>query len=375
MDVLEKTSTLPTKSDTIKQRAGRWLAASSHWVDERILIGRPLQALLNFPVPLHAQKNLLYALGGLTATSFLLQVTSGLIMTFYYAPSLESAYNSVDYITYELPLGWLIRGVHVYNASAIFILSFLHLLRTFFTSAYKKPREITWLSGLLLLLLTVGFAFTGALLPWDQHGYWATIVGTEIGGSTPVLGPSILRLMRGGALLGQTSLTRFFFMHVFLLPAVLFLLLGIHLSQLRHGVAPAITRRGQELARRFVPFFPNRLFVHTLLGFGYLALLIYLSYVRRAPLEFPADPTSTAYTPRPEWYFLSLFQLLQYFPGRLEPLASMIIPALVIGSMFLLPFIDRSEERRPWRKPVTTGIAVFYVFMLLLLTVLALGAE
>lgn len=370
MDALEKTSRKLTKPATMKQQAGDWLATGARWVDERTQISRPVQALMNYPVPLHAQKNLLYALGGLTATSFLLQITSGVIMTFYYAPSLESAYDSVDYITYALPLGWLIRGIHVYNASAIFILSFLHLLRTFFSSAYKKPREITWLSGVLLLLLTVGFAFTGALLPWDQDGYWATIVGTEIGGSTPILGQSILRLMRGGAHLGQASLTRFYFSHTILLPGVLALLLGVHLSQLRHGAAPAITRRGQELSRRFVPFFPNRLFVHALLGSGYLVLLVYLSYARRAPLEFPADPTSTAYTPRPEWYFLSLFQLLQYLPGRLEPLASMVIPALVIGSMFLLPFIDRSEERRPWRKPVTTGIAIFYVFMFLLLMVM-----
>lgn len=340
------------------------------WVDERTGIRAPLKSLLNASVPLRAQKNLLYALGGLTFTSLVIQFMSGYLMTFYYAPSIESAYNSVDYITYQLPLGWLIRGIHVYNASAIFILVFLHMLRTFFTSSYKKPNELRWLSGVFLLLLVIIFAFTGALLPWDQHGYWATIVGSEIAGALPLIGQPMMRIMRGGADLGQLSLTRFYIMHIVVLPAILMILVGVHLMQLRHGMSPSISKRGQATAGKFVPFFPNRLLVHLSLGLGLLALLTYISWYN-VPFEFPADPTSTDYTPVAKWYFLSLFQLLNYFPGYWEPIGSMLIPGIVVGSMLLLPFLDQSEERRPWHKPVTTGIALFYITMILLLTFLA----
>ena len=357
-----------------KDQKGTRLSAAMDWVDERMNIRAPINRLLNAPVPLRTQRNLLSALGGLTFISLLIQFTSGYLMAFYYAPTVQNAYNSVDYITYQLPLGWLIRGMHVYNASAIFILVFLHMLYTFFTSSYKKPNEIRWLSGVFLLLLVVVFAFTGALLPWDQHGYWATIVGSEIAGATPLVGPSIMRLMRGGAELGQLSLTRFYIMHIVVLPAILVIFVGVHLSQLRHGTAPPITKWGQALAGKFVPFFPNRVLVHLSLGLFLLALLTYFSWAE-VPFEFPADPTSTDYTPIAKWYFLSLFQLLNYFPGRLEPIGSMLLPGLVIGSMLLLPFLDKSEERRPWHKPVTTGIALFYIAMIILLTVLALNTS
>lgn len=353
---------------------GTRLSGAMDWVDERMNIRAPIKRLLNAPVPLRTQRNLLSALGGLTFISLLIQFTSGYLMAFYYAPTVQNAYNSVDYITYQLPLGWLIRGMHVYNASAIFILVFLHMLYTFFTSSYKKPNEIRWLSGVFLLLLVVVFAFTGALLPWDQHGYWATIVGSEIAGATPLVGPSIMRLMRGGAELGQLSLTRFYIMHIVVLPAILVIFVGVHLSQLRHGTAPPITKWGQALAGKFVPFFPNRVLVHLSLGLCLLALLTYFSWAE-VPFEFPADPTSTDYTPIAKWYFLSLFQLLNYFPGRLEPIGSMLLPGIVIGSMLLLPFLDKSEERRPWHKPVTTGIALFYIAMIILLTVLALNTS
>ncbi len=351
---------------------GTRLSGAIDWVDERMNIRPPIKRLLNAPVPLRTQRNLLSALGALTFISLLIQFTSGYLMAFYYAPTVQNAYNSVDYITYQLPLGWLIRGMHVYNASAIFILVFLHMLYTFFTSSYKKPNEIRWLSGVFLLLLVVLFAFTGGLLPWDQHGYWATIVGSEIAGATPLIGPSIMRVMRGGAELGQLSLTRFYIMHIVVLPAILVIFVGVHLSQLRHGTAPAITKWGQALAGKFVPFFPNRVLVHLSLGLILLGLLTYFSWTE-VPFEFPADPTSTDYTPIAKWYFLSLFQLLNYFPGRLEPIGSMLLPGIVVGSMLLLPFLDKSEERRPWHKPVTTGIALFYIAMIILLTVLALG--
>jgi ubiquinol-cytochrome c reductase cytochrome b subunit len=346
------------------------------WLDERLGFSGPIRRFLTYPVPGYVHKNLLYSLGGLSLISFLLQIATGFLLSFYYDPSLEGAYNSVDYVTYQASLGWLIRGLHYYNASAIVILISLHLLRTFSFSAYKKPREITWLSGILLLLVTLGFAFTGYLLPWDQKGYWATKVGTEIAGSAPLIGEWSLRLIRGGPELGQVTLTRFYVIHVLLLPAALVVLIGLHIQQLRrHGIAPPITQRARALAHKFVPFFPHWVVIDAGLGLILLAALIFLSWNYRAPLEFPADPSSTDFLPRPEWYFLFLFQMLKYFPGLWEPIAAFLIPLLVIGSMLALPFIDRGEERRPWRKPITSAVAVFYVVMIISLTLLAWQAD
>lgn len=352
------------------------LETAGAWLDERTGFLGPIQRFLTYPVPKYVHKNLLYSLGGLTLIALMLQIASGLLLSFYYDPNPEEAYNSVDYVTYQLPLGWLIRGLHYYNASAIVILVTLHLLRTFSFSAYKKPREITWLSGVLLLLVTLGFAFTGYLLPWDQRGYWATKVGTEIAGSMPLLGQWILRLLRGGPELGQATLTRFYVTHMLLLPGALLALIALHLHQLRHhGMAPPITKRAQALADKFVPFFPHWVVVDATLGVILLGLLVYLSWNWRAPLEFPADPTSTDFLPRPEWYFLFLFQLLKLFPGPLEPVATMLVPGVVMGSILLLPFLDRGEERRPWRKPVTTAVAIIYVVGIVALTLLAWQAD
>jgi ubiquinol-cytochrome c reductase cytochrome b subunit len=182
-----------------------------------------------------------------------------------------------------------------------------------------------------------------------------------------------MQLMRGGVNLGQATLTRFYATHILLLPAMVALLIGVHVFQLRHhGMAPAITAKGKEQSETFVPFFPYWIVNDAIAGLGLLAILVFLSYTQRAPLEFPADPTSSNFVPRPEWYFLFYFQLLKYFPGWLEPVATFLIPLFIFGSMILLPFVDRSAERRPWKKPVTTAVAIFYIVIIIVLTFLAL---
>lgn len=345
-----------------------------HWIDERTGLSGPVRDFLNYPIPQYVHKNFLYTLGGLTLIAFLLQVLTGILLVFYYDPSVEGAYNSVDYITYVLPLGWLVRGVHHYGASAMVILVSLHMLRTYFFTAYKRPREINWLTGVLLLFLVLAFGFTGYLLPWDQKGYWATKVGTEIAGSVPFFGPQIRALMRGGQELGQVTLTRFYATHIMLLPAAVMFLIVAHIFQLRyHGMAPPITERAKKNAKTFVPFFPNWVITDAIAGLGLVALLVYMSWANRAPLEFPADPTSSSYIPRPEWYFVFYFQLLKYFPGQMEPIATVAIPLFIFGSMILLPFIDTSPERRPWKKPVTTGVAIFYIVIIILFTYLGMS--
>jgi ubiquinol-cytochrome c reductase cytochrome b subunit len=343
------------------------------WIDERTGLGSPVRSFLNYPVPGYVHKNALYMLGGLTLIIFALQAFTGILLAFFYDPSTEGAYNSVDFITYQLPLGWLVRGIHHYGASAMVILTSLHMLRTYFFSAYKKPREINWLTGVLLLFLTLAFGFTGYLLPWDQKGYWATNVGTRIAGSIPLIGDTLNQFMRGGVNLGQATLTRFSATHILMLPAMLALLIAVHIFQLRyHGMAPAITEKGKQAGKKWVPFFPYWVINDAIAGLGLLAILVFLSATQRAPLEFPADPTSSNFVPRPEWYFLFYFQLLKYFPGGLEPVATMLIPLFIFGSMVLLPFIDKGGERRPWKKPVTTIVAVCYIVIIVVFTGLAL---
>jgi ubiquinol-cytochrome c reductase cytochrome b subunit len=353
-----------------------WARSLAAWVDERSGFSHPLRKFFLYPVPVYVHKNILYSLGGLTFITIMLQMASGVLLTFYYDPSPAEAYNSVDYVTYQLPTGSLVRGIHVYNTSVIIVLVSLHMLRTFLFSAYKKPREITWLSGLAMFLIVLGLAFTGDLLPWDQSGYWATKVGTEIAASVPLVGGWIAQLLRGGPILGQGTLSRFFVLHVLLFPSILLALIGLHIHQLRfHGVAPPITARGKALAQKFVPFFPHWMTVDAVLGLVLLTALIFTTWIRHVNLEFPADPTSADYTPRPEWYFLFLFQSLKYFPGSLEPVAAFLIPILIVGGLVLLPFLDRGEERRPWRKPVTSILAIVFILLIVALTLFAILSD
>jgi quinol-cytochrome oxidoreductase complex cytochrome b subunit len=197
-----------------------------NWLDERTGIRQIWEAVFLRKVP---KVNWLYTLGSATLFTAMLQIFTGILLTIYYVPTPDHAYNSVQYITNQVPAGWLIRGIHHWGASAMVVLTILHMLRVIFYGAYKFPREITWFSGVVLLLVVIGFGFTGYLLPWDQKAFWATTVGTRIAGVTPFIGDWILRVMRGGDELTAITLARFFGVHVWVLPATLVTLLVIHI--------------------------------------------------------------------------------------------------------------------------------------------------
>ncbi|OGO09777.1 MAG: hypothetical protein A2Z66_04250 [Chloroflexi bacterium RBG_13_66_10] len=196
------------------------------WLDERLGWRRAWEAVFLRKVP---KVNWLYTLGSATLFVALNQIITGILLTIYYVPTPDQAYDSVTYITTQVPAGWLIRGLHHWGASAMVLLTGLHMLRVIFTGAYKFPREVTWFTGVALLLIVVGFGFTGYLLPWDQKAYWATTVGTRIAAVTPLIGESLLRILRGGAELSAVTLARFFGVHVWMLPAALLALVGLHL--------------------------------------------------------------------------------------------------------------------------------------------------
>ncbi len=206
-----------------------------NWLDERLGWRSVWESIFLRKIP---KVNWWYTLGSASLFIAINQIVTGILLTLYYVPTPDHAYDSVQYITYELTFGWLIRGLHHWGASAMGIFVVLHLLRVYFLGAYKFPREITWLTGLTLLLIVMGFGFTGYLLPWDQRAYWATVVGTKIAELTPGIGPFILEVMRGGEGLSAVTLARFFGVHVWVLPAALIGLIALHMYLvIRHGIS------------------------------------------------------------------------------------------------------------------------------------------
>ena len=197
-----------------------------NWLDERVGWRRVWEAIFLRKIP---KVNWLYTLGSATLFVAINQIVTGILLTIYYVPTPDHAYDSVQYITTQVAAGWLIRGLHHWGASAMVVLVVLHMLRVILHGAYKFPREMTWLTGVVLLLVVLGFSFTGYLLPWDQKAYWATTVGTRIAGTPPLIGDAILRIIRGGEELSAVTLARFFGVHVWVLPAALLTLIAGHL--------------------------------------------------------------------------------------------------------------------------------------------------
>ena len=331
---------------------------------------RSIDAHIKKPLPKHI--NWLFSLGAMALFLLILQAATGAFLAIYYSPSPDHAYNSVTYITDEVPFGAFVRGLHHWGASAMVIVVFLHLLRVVVYDSYKAPRELTWIVGVLLLLIVLGFGFTGYLLPWDQKAYWATVVGAKIASTVPFIGDAVGKVMRGGEEVGAVTLTRFYAIHTIWLPWVVFGLVGLHLFFVRHLGSSGLPKNTSEEMDKGKPFYPDQLFedsVAILILFGVLAAMALFVPV---PTEDIADPTDASYDPRPEWYFLFLFQLLKYFEGPLEVVGTFVIPTVAIVLLFLVPFLTR-KERLPLRKrPVALAITSLSVLSLISLTVLGL---
>jgi len=357
------------------------------WIDERLRVREIGRTLFLRKIP--SGTGWIYTLGSVTLFLFLLQIATGLFMAMNYAPTPDHAFDSVRYLTEEAPFGWVLRGLHVWGASAMIVAVLLHMLRTFVTGAYKYPRELTWVSGVVLLLLVLGFGFTGYLLPWDQKAYWATQVGTGVAEKAPFIGPMIARLLRGGEEIGAQTLTRFYAIHVLLLPGLVALLVGGHLFMVvRQGISAAPKRgevsalghdpeeeRRQELTRyqeekeAGKPFYPYTLAKDVVAVLVVLAAVAVLMFLQPPEVGAIADPTDVTFNPRPEWYFLFLFQLLKYFPGRLESIAGVVLPTLVILALLTLPFWDRGRYRHPRDRRIAMPVTLALVAGVVGLTV------
>jgi ubiquinol-cytochrome c reductase cytochrome b subunit len=326
----------------------------------------PLKAFFDEPMP----KGVGWAntLGSALLATIAIQIITGILLALYYSPNAEVAYESVQYIEEHVLFGSIIRGVHHFAASAFVIIIFLHILRTFFWGAYKQPREMTWILGVALFLVVLGFAFTGYLLPWDMKAYFATKVGINVGGVIPVIGGYIIKIMQGGAEMSTLTLTRFYALHVIVLPLALILIVFGHVYFVRlHGPAPPGKKEGEKITYSH-RFYPLQLFKDSAVTLVLVAVLIFLAATFGAPLEEKADPTSTDYIPRPDWYFYALFQLLKIFEGRLEIIGAVVIPGIFFTIMLLLPFLDRNPERKLARRPVAASFGTACVVGIIALT-------
>jgi ubiquinol-cytochrome c reductase cytochrome b subunit len=340
------------------------------WVDERLGVGREVGALLTKPIKGGAKY--LFSLGSVNLFLFINQVVTGMLLMMYYAPTPDHAYDAVKYIQHDVPFGFIIRGLHYWGASAMVVCVMLHATRVYVYGAYKKPREIMWLSGVFLLLLVFGFAFTGYLLPWDQKAYWATVVGTNVAGTAPLVGSYLVRLMRGGAEISNLTLTRFFMLHTMLLPWLLVAIAGIHLTVLQ--LVDHTPPWDPNQARRGAPFYPDQVFKDAVLVLLVFILLMILASVAPAGLGALADPTDHSYNPRPEWYFYFLFQILHYTEGPFEVVGTMVLPNLFVLALLALPFIDKAPERSPKRRPIAmTAIGLVLAGYVALTTIAALS--
>jgi len=341
------------------------------WLEERVGISEIRGALLDRRVP--SRLTWWHTLGSATLAVFTVQVVTGILLGMYYSPSPDHAYESIRFIERQVISGSMLRGIHHWGASAMVVLVCAHMIRVFTMGAYKFPREANWVLGVMLFGVVMAFGFTGYLLPWDQKAYWATEVGTNIAGTTPFIGGILSKLLRGGSQLGAATLTRFYALHVLLLPILLASIAGLHLFLvIRQGIAaragemevdaprttsdpayPDYYKSAYATSKKAdVRFWPDIIAKDMVTAAAVIVALVLLAKYAGAPLEPPADPTDTSYVPRPEWYFLPFFQLLKLVPGSMEAAVAVGLPGAGMLALLTLPFFDRSSTRSFSKRPV-----------------------
>jgi len=349
------------------------------WLDDRLGLESINAIAKKKTVPVH-RHTVWYYLGGMTLFLFMVQVGTGILLLIYYRPSAEEAYESIQFLMAEVQFGWLIRSIHHWAANLMIVALFLHLFSVLLLKAYAKPREMTWLSGFVLFALSLTFGFTGYLLPWNELAYFATRVGTQIVSVVPIVGEFMLRVLRGGDDVTGATLTRFYAVHVAILPAIAMTMLGLHLYLVqKHGMS---TPRSVERAGgtpRSMPFFPNFLLRDLIGWLTALAVLAALAAFMPAHLGEKADPFASAPAGiKPEWYFMFMFQSLKYLPAHILVFEGEVVGILAfgLGAVFLalIPFADRRAARDE-DSPLFTWIAIAIIAFIVILTILGYTAD
>ncbi len=304
------------------------------WLDQRTGYKKLLHETLFENVPGGARWR--YVWGSTLAFCFTIQVITGLALWLAYSPSSQTAWESVYFIQHEMWGGWFLRGLHHFTAQAMTVLLVIHLMQVVIDGAYKAPRELNFWSGIVLLLLTLGLSLTGYLLPWDQKGFWATKVATNIAAITPFIGPALQKVVVGGNDYGHHTLTRFFALHAGFIPGAIIAFIGVHIYLFRrHGITPKEPRRRPDAA-----FWPDQVLRDAVACLAVLLVVLFLIFrFHGAELGAPADPSEQFSAARPEWYFLFLFELLKYFPGGTEIWGAIVIPGVLMGILAAMPFV------------------------------------
>ena len=332
-----------------------------NWIDQRTGADQILRHSLGESIPGGAR--FAYVFGSALLFIFLSQIVTGVSLALYYVPSPMAAHVSVAYIIKEVAAGSFLHSLHSYGSSAMVVVLVLHFLQTFLYGSYKGKRELLWISGCTLSLLVLGMTFTGYLLRWDQNAYSAGSVGTDILGQVPIIGESLRRLLRGGAMMGALTLSRFYVLHILIIPALIFSFIAIHIFLFRKaGAAGPVNEDPVEPHLPGETFYPKQVLIDMAFVLLVMGVLGMLAHFVPVTLGLEADPTNTRYVPRPEWYYLPMFQWLKYWEGWRTVIGVFIIPVILIGLFFLLPFMDRGLERRPWRRSIPVG-GVFIVLI------------
>ncbi len=341
------------------------------WLDSRLGYSATIKPLIEHPVPPTGWD---YTIGSATLIAFIVQVVTGVALAFTYVPTPDNAYASLVFITDVAVLGNIVRGIHFWGASAMVLLVSAHAAQVFLIGAFKYPREVNWLSGTLLLVFTFGMAFTGQLLRWNQDAYWAVVVGASQAARVPVIGDWLTEVLLAGHNVGGATLTRFYATHVFMIPAIIFGLLGVHLFLvIRHGVSEppvpgvAVDRRTyhqryEDLIHKIgVPFWPDAGWKDVVFALGVGTIVLVLAILFGPPeLGKIADPTVVMAYPRPDWYFLWYFALLALIPPNIEDVFIVGFPLIVGLAFLLLPFIAPVGERSPRRRPWAIGVVAMF---------------
>ena len=347
------------------------------WLDERVDLSEVKHFIEEKGVPVHSQK-IWYYLGGMTLFLFGIQVATGILLLLYYRPSAAEAYESVQFIVTKVEFGWLIRNIHSWSANLLIALAFAHFFSVFFLKSYRKPRELTWLSGILLLFLMLGFGFSGYLLPWNELSFFATKVGTGSAGAMPIVGHFMLRLLRGGDDVTGATLSRFYGLHVAILPAMATALVAGHLLLVqRQGMSVPLSiekklKPGEKLPQ--MPFFPNYIMRDVLAWYVLLAILAALAAFYPWELGNKADPFAVVPPGiRPEWYFLAVFYTLKLIPSHIFGFEGEQLGVIAFGIvaivLVLVPFLDRKALKGE-RSPVFTVLAALGLVYLVTFTII-----
>ena len=345
------------------------------WVDERV----NLEDLVNFMgkkyVPVH-RYSVWYYFGGVSLFLFIIQVVTGILLLFYYKGSADLAFESVQFIMSKVQFGWLIRSIHTWSANLFILSIFIHMFSVYFEKAYRKPREITWITGVLMFFMALGFGFSGYLLPWNELSFFATKVGSDIAGQVPLIGEPLKEFIRGGQDVTGATLSRLFGFHVALLPGIFTIILGIHLILIqRQGISePLHLEKKNPKEKKTMPFFPNFMMRDLLLWLMVLNILAVLAVFFPAELGHKADPFSSAPAGiKPEWYFLFMFQSLKYFPAYILSIEGELVGIFLFGAAgvlwLLVPFWDRKSSRGEHNR-LMSYIGLFAVIFIITLTIL-----